>query len=104
MFLALNTFVYEMGSVPIEDALKSAYNFGFRFIDYAAYNSGDPTTMSKSKQKEIIKIFKDYGFKSSQLLLANTQYIASTDTSRRMKTFRPDTLSLNTPGIPESYS
>jgi hypothetical protein len=61
MFLALNTFVYEVGRVPIEDALKSAYNFGFRFIDYAAYNSGDPTTMSKSKQKEIIKIFKDLG-------------------------------------------
>ena len=36
--------------------------------------------------QEIVKIFKDYGFKSSQLLLANTQYIASTDTSRRMKT------------------
>lgn len=86
MFLALNTFVYEVGRVPIEDALKSAYNFGFRFIDYAAFNSGDPTTMSKSKQKEMVKIFKDYGFKSSQLLLANTQYIASTDTSRRMKT------------------
>jgi len=86
MFLALNTFVYEVGRVQIEYALKSAYNFGFRFIDYAAYNSGDPTIMPSSKQKEIVKIFKEYEFKSSQLLLANTQYIASTDISKRMKT------------------
>jgi sugar phosphate isomerase/epimerase len=86
MFLALNTFVYEVGRVQIEYTLKSAYNFGFRFIDYAAYNSGDPTIMPRSKQKDIVKIFKEYEFKSSQLLLANTQYIASTDISKRMKT------------------
>jgi len=47
--LAINTFVYEVGKVPIEKALRGAEKFGFKFIDLAAYNSGDPTLISKAK-------------------------------------------------------
>ena len=83
MRLALNTFVYEVGKIPIEKALQSACNFGFEFIEYAAYDSGDPASMSKAKQNEIIKFFKDNGLKCSQMLLAQTEHIASPDPAKR---------------------
>jgi sugar phosphate isomerase/epimerase len=86
MRLAINTFVYEVGKVPIKTALTSAKKFGFKFVDLAAYQSGDPTLMSKVEKKDLTKMFKDFGFESSQLLLVNTQNIASSDTSLRKKT------------------
>ncbi len=86
MRLAINTFVYEVGKVPIKEALKSAKKFGFKFVDLAAYQSGDSTLMSKVEKKDLLKMFKDFGFKSSQLLLVNTQQIASQDASLRKQT------------------
>lgn len=86
MHLALNTFVYEVGEVPVREALKSARNFGFQFVDLAAYNSGDPTRMNEQDRKEIVTMFQDFGLKSSQLLLANTQNMASSDDKLRRKT------------------
>jgi len=86
MYLALNTFVYEIAQVPIEKALQSAGKFGFRFIEYAAYHSGDPTLMNKDKRNEVIRVFKDKGLKCSQLLLVNTQHIASPDPEKRKET------------------
>jgi sugar phosphate isomerase/epimerase len=86
MRLALNTFVYEVGKVPIERALQSACEFGFEFIDYAAYHSGDPALMDQAKQNEIISMFKDNGLQSSQMLLANTENIASSDSAKRKGT------------------
>lgn len=83
MYLALNTFVYEVGKVPVEKALQSACKFGFKFIEYAAYDSGDPMTMSKNRISEVIRIFKDNGLQCSQMLLANTGYIASSDPAKR---------------------
>jgi len=92
MYLALNTFVYEVARVPIEQALQSARRFGcarrfgFRFIEYAAYHSGDPTLMSKERRAEVVRIFKDNGLESSQMLLLNTQHIASPDPKKRIET------------------
>ena len=86
MRLALNTFVYEVAQVPIERALQSACGFGFTFIEYAAYHSGDPTLMDADRRKGIVQIFRDNGLQSSQLLLANTEHIASPDPARRQAT------------------
>jgi sugar phosphate isomerase/epimerase len=86
MRLALNTFVYEVGRVPIRQALKSAGRFGFRFVEYAAYGSGDPTVMPVAERREIIAMFRDMGLKCSQLLLANTQHLASPEASLRRAT------------------
>ena len=86
MFLGLNTFIYETGEVPVLNALKSAQNFGFKYIDLAAYKHGDPTQLPLGTKKEIISAFSDYGFVSSQLLLANTQLIASPNTEERKRT------------------
>jgi sugar phosphate isomerase/epimerase len=86
MQLALNTFVYEVGEVPVKKALQSAIRFGFKYIEYAAYHSGDPTVMSKDQRDEIVKIFKDNGLQCSQILLANTGRIASPDVSKRKET------------------
>jgi sugar phosphate isomerase/epimerase len=86
MYLALNTFVYEIAQVPIEKALHSANSFGFRFIEYAAYHSGDPTLMSRDRQREVVRILKGNGLESCQLLLVNTQDIASPDPEKRKET------------------
>jgi sugar phosphate isomerase/epimerase len=86
MRLALNTFVYEVAQVPIDQALQSASHFGFTFVEYAAYHSGDPTLMDQSRQSEIIRMFQDRGLRCSQLLLANTEHMASPDPARRQTT------------------
>jgi sugar phosphate isomerase/epimerase len=86
MRLGLNTFVYEVAQVPIEQTLKSAKQFGFTYIDYAAYHAGDPTLMSAEQRKMVLHMFEDSGFVSSQLLLANTEYIASPDPVKRRET------------------
>jgi hypothetical protein len=62
MRLALNTFVYEVGRIPVEKTLRSACKFGFEFIDYAAYHSGDPTLMDKAKRGEVVSIFRSAEF------------------------------------------
>jgi sugar phosphate isomerase/epimerase len=86
MYLALNTFVHEVAGVPIEEALESASTFGFRFIEYAAYHSGDPTRMTRERRKAIVGQFRDLGLACSQLLLANTEHMASSERSARMAT------------------
>ncbi|MFC1713441.1 sugar phosphate isomerase/epimerase family protein [Candidatus Poribacteria bacterium] len=83
MRLALNTFVYEVGKVPIEKALQSAARLGFTFVEYAAYDSGDPTSMDKTRRDEVLKLFKDNGLECSQMLLANCENIASPDPTKR---------------------
>ena len=86
MRLALNTFVYEVGNVPIEQALQSACTFGFKFIEYAAYHSGDPTVMAEARRNDVVRIFEDNGLGCSQMLLANTQHIASPGSAKRKET------------------
>lgn len=86
MRLALNTFVYEVGKKTAKETLQSAKKLGFEFIEYAAYHAGDPTLMSSSEQKEVMTIFKGNGFYCSQMLLANTQFIASSDSGKRRET------------------
>jgi sugar phosphate isomerase/epimerase len=83
MRLALNTFVYEVGKVPIEEALHSAAKLDFTFVEYAAYDSGDPTTMSEARRSDVIKIFKDNGLQCSQMLLAKCENMASSYATKR---------------------
>lgn len=85
MRLASNTFVYEQGKVHLKEALVSAQKFGFKFIDLAAWNSGDPTLISKAERKDLVKMFKDLGFTSSQVLALNTHHMASSKVSMRKK-------------------
>ena len=86
MHLALNTFVYEVGKVPIEETLQSTVKFGFKYIDYAAYHSGDPTLMNAGQRDRVKKFFRDNGLYPSQMLLANTENIASPDKAKRIET------------------
>jgi len=86
MHLALNTFVYEVAQEPIERTIESAKQFGFTYIDYAAYHAGDPTLMTADQRRAVIQRFHDSGSYSSQLLLANTEQIASPDPARRQET------------------
>ena len=86
MYLGLNSFVYEVAGWPIEKTLRSAGKFGFKYVEYAAYHFGDPVLMGKNKQRQVVKMFNDEGLYSSQLLLANTQHIASPDAAKRGET------------------
>lgn len=86
MHLALNTFVYEVAEAPIEQTLDSAKKLGFTYVEYAAYHAGDPTLMSKQQAKDVIRRFKDHGLQSSQLLLAETEHLASSDPHKRQAT------------------
>lgn len=86
MKLAMNTYVYEVAKAPIEKTLQSAADFGFRYIEYAACDAGDPTLMSAAKRKEVIKRFKDSGLYCAQMLLIHTENTASANAKLRETT------------------
>ena len=86
MKLAFNSYVYEVAGWPIEKTLASASRLGFRCVEYAACGSGDPTLMDRARQKEVVRMFRDNGLESSQLLLIETEHTASPDPEKRKKT------------------
>lgn len=83
MKLALNTYVYEIAKWPIEKTLRSAHQMGFRYTEYVACGSGDPTKMKAGKRRDIIKMHRDFGLQSSQLLLAHVEHMACPDAKVR---------------------
>ena len=82
----MNTFLYETGEISAKETLRSAERFGFRYVDLAAYKHADPTQMKKEEKADFVRQFRDGGFISSQLLVANTQNIASPDETKRRAT------------------
>ena len=76
MKLALNTYVYEVAKWPIEKTLKSAHRMGFKYTEYAACGSGDPTVMGAKRRRDLIKMHQDLGLHSSQMLLAEVEHMA----------------------------
>jgi sugar phosphate isomerase/epimerase len=85
MKLSLNTYLYECARVPIQKALPSIKKFGFSLVDFAGFNSGDPTLMNAEQRREIVSMMNDLGLKLSQFQLAHTQQLASSDASLRAK-------------------
>jgi sugar phosphate isomerase/epimerase len=85
MNLALNTYVYEVAKWPIETTLKSAQRMNFRYTEYAACGSGDPTLMNVGKRRELVKMHRDLGLYSSQMLLAEVEHMACPDSKTRLK-------------------
>lgn len=83
MKLALNTLVYEVGNRGPEESLRSAAKFGFKYIEYAGIRKGNPVTMDATTRKETIKIVKDNGLVSSQMLLVATKDSAHPDPKKR---------------------
>jgi sugar phosphate isomerase/epimerase len=85
MNLAFNTYVYEVAKWPIEKTLRSAKRLGFRYTEYAACGSGDPTLMSAKKRREVVKLHRELGLYSSQLLLANVEHMACPSAKTRQQ-------------------
>jgi sugar phosphate isomerase/epimerase len=85
MNLAFNTYVYEVAKWPIEKTLRSAQRLGFRYTEYAACGSGDPTRMSVKKRRDVIKLNRDLGLHSSQVLLAEVEHMACPDPKVRQQ-------------------
>ncbi len=86
MRLSMNTNVYEVARVPLKEALARVKRFGFELVDIAAYNSGDPTLMKSTEMMTVVKVLRDLGLESSQLLLSNTSQIGSCDAKLRNHT------------------
>jgi len=83
MRYSINTFVYKAANIPLQKALLSLDKFGFKYVDLAAYGSGDPTRMSKAEKQTIIRMFFDFGIKSSQILILNTIGMATTNLAQK---------------------
>lgn len=87
MNLALNTLVYEVGNRGPEESLKSAVKFGFKYIEYAGIRKGNPATMSPREKKEVVRIVKDNGLVSSQMLMVATRDTAHPEKNKRDAVF-----------------
>ena len=87
MNLALNTLVYEVGNRGPEESLKSAVKFGFKYIEYAGIRKGNPATMSPGEKKEVVRIVKDNGLVSSQMLMVATRDTAHPEKNKRDAVF-----------------
>lgn len=87
MRLALNTLVYEVGNRGPEESLISAARFGFRYIEYAGIRKGNPATMSSTQKKEAVRIMKDNGLVSAQMLMVATRDTAHPDPRKREAVF-----------------
>ena len=87
MKLALNTLVYEVGDKGPEESLRSAVKFGFKYIEYAGIRKGNPATMTKEQRREAVRIVKDNGLVSSQMLMVATKDTAHPDKKRRDAVF-----------------
>ena len=85
MNLAFNTYVYEVAKWPIKKILRSARRLGFRYTEYAACGSGDPTLMSAKERREVVKLHRELGLYSSQLLLANVEHMACPSAKTRQQ-------------------
>ncbi|NJK84715.1 MAG: sugar phosphate isomerase/epimerase [Bacteroidales bacterium] len=83
MKLALNTLVYEVGNRGPEESLLSAAKFGFKYIEYAGIRKGNPANLSHEQRKNIIKIARDNGLISSQMLMVATKDTANPDKGKR---------------------
>lgn len=87
MKLALNTLVYEVGNKGPHESLRSTADFGFRYFDYAGIRKGNPHTLSHDQKKEVIRIVKNEGLISSQMLLVATKETAHPDARKREQVF-----------------
>src|SRR5512134_2585952 len=87
MKLALNTLVYEVGNKGPDESLRSTAKFGFRYFDYAGIRKGNPHTMTHEQKKEVLRIVKNEGLISSQMLLVATKETAHHDPARRNQVF-----------------
>jgi sugar phosphate isomerase/epimerase len=83
MKLALNTLVYEVGNKGPEESLKSAARFGFKYIEYAGIRKGNPALLSAGQRKEVVKIARDNGLISTQMLMVATRDTAHPDKAKR---------------------
>jgi len=87
MKLALNTLVYELGNKGPDESLRSAAKFGFKYIEYAGIRKGNPATMSQEQKKEAVRIVKDNGIHSTQMLMVATKDTAHPDPKKRDAVF-----------------
>jgi len=87
MKLALNTLVYEVGNKGPEESLRAAAKYGFKYIEYAGIRKGNPLKMSREQRDEAVKIVKDNGIHSTQMLMVATKDTAHPDPKKRDEVF-----------------
>jgi len=87
MKLALNTLVYEVGNRGPEESLRAAARYGFKYIEYAGIRKGNPLTMTPEQRKEAVRIVRDNGIHSTQMLMVATKDTAHPDKKKRDAVF-----------------
>lgn len=87
MKLALNTLVYEVGNRGPEESLRAAARYGFKYIEYAGIRKGNPLTMTAEQRREAIRIVRDNGIHSTQMLMVATKDTAHPDKKKRDAVF-----------------
>jgi len=87
MKLALNTLVFEVGDQGPEESLRAAVKYGFKYIEYAGIRKGNPITMSSEQRKEAVRIVKENGIHSTQMLMVATKDTAHPDPKKRDAVF-----------------
>lgn len=86
MYLAMNSMILEASGLGRAEMLRKMADFKFKYIDLASYKLLDPALAAKDEIRDFVKMFKDLGMVSSQLLLMNTIGIASSDPAKRAET------------------
>jgi len=86
MKLALNTFIYEVGRMKAEEWVKSAKRFRFNYIEWTAYQQGNPIEFDKARRKNLVAMFRESGLYCAQMLLTNVEKLASSDPKKRRDT------------------
>jgi len=87
MKLALNTLVYEVGNRGPEESLRAAARYGFKYIEYAGIRKGNPLTMTAEQRREAVRIVRDNGIHSTQMLMVATKDTAHPDKKKRDAVF-----------------
>ena len=85
MKLGINTFIYELGNVSIQDSLKKIFSMGFKYVDLVPFGSLHPENITKKSAQWVSKLFEDLGLKSSQMLLLDTKNLTTSSRRERIK-------------------
>ena len=73
MELGVGTITYELGGIPLSEAVERIHNHGVKYLDILAFGDFNPMYLSEDAQKEIANKMKRYGMRASSVITcANT--------------------------------
>ena len=83
MKLGINTGLWEIKGIKLEDSIPAIKGYGFKYIDVFAVGSGNPTLLSNPEKLSISRLFQQKDLKASNMVCIPPGNISSTDQSER---------------------